>query len=121
VTPGAWTYRRDAAGSRADFAAQGGGAGASLTCEADRRVRLRLAGRPATSVTVRASAASRTLALAAAAAPGAGAVAELAATDPLLDAMAFSRGRFAIEQAGQPPLSLPAWAEVGRVIEDCRP
>ena len=38
----------------------------------------------------------------------------------LLDAMAFSRGRFAIDVNGLPSLYLPAWPEVGRVIEDCR-
>ena len=53
--------------------------------------------------------------------PVAGALAvTLDARDPLLDAMAFSRGRFAIEVAGQPALYLPSWSEVGRVIEDCR-
>lgn len=46
--------------------------------------------------------------------------ATLAAQDPLLDAMAFSRGRFAVEVNGLPTLYLPAWAEVGRVVEDCR-
>lgn len=46
--------------------------------------------------------------------------ATLRAADPLLDAMAFSRGRFAVEVNGLPTLYLPAWAEVGRVIEDCR-
>ena len=43
-----------------------------------------------------------------------------APNDPLLDAIAFSRGRFVIEQTGQPPLVLPPHAEIGRVIEDCR-
>lgn len=47
-------------------------------------------------------------------------VTSLAARDPLLDAMAFSRGRFSVEVNGLPTLYLPAWAEVGRVIEDCR-
>lgn len=46
--------------------------------------------------------------------------ARLAPQDPLLDAMAFSRGRFAVEVNGLPTLYLPAWAEVGRVVEDCR-
>ena len=46
--------------------------------------------------------------------------AEVAASDPLLDAMALSRGRFAIEVEGLEPLYIPAWAEVTRVIEDCR-
>jgi hypothetical protein len=40
--------------------------------------------------------------------------------DPLLDAIAFSRGRFRVEVAGQPPLYLPSWPEISRVIEDCR-
>jgi hypothetical protein len=46
--------------------------------------------------------------------------AQLAARDPLLDAMAFSKGRFAVDVPGLPPLYLPAWPEVTRVIEDCR-
>jgi hypothetical protein len=44
----------------------------------------------------------------------------LTARDPLLDAMAFSRGRFALEAAGLETLYLPAWPELSRVIEDCR-
>jgi hypothetical protein len=44
----------------------------------------------------------------------------LPAGDPLLDAMAFSRGRIAIEVSGMAPLYLPAWPELARVIEDCR-
>lgn len=49
-----------------------------------------------------------------------GAGVTLAARDPLLDAMAFSRGRFAVEVPGSAPLYIPSWAEVSRVIEDCR-
>lgn len=44
----------------------------------------------------------------------------LPARDPLLDAMAFSRGRFALETSGLPTLYVPSWPEVSRVIEDCR-
>ena len=44
----------------------------------------------------------------------------LAPTDPLLDAMAITKGRFAVEVEGEQTLYLPAWAEVTRVIEDCR-
>ena len=40
--------------------------------------------------------------------------------DPLLDAMAFSRGRFAVEVEGLSPVYAPSWPEVSRVIEDCR-
>jgi hypothetical protein len=46
--------------------------------------------------------------------------ATVAAHDPLLDAIAFSRGRFAIGVSGTPAIVLPAWAEPARVIEDCR-
>ena len=46
--------------------------------------------------------------------------ATLSAFDALLDAVAFSRGRLAFSITGQPPMVLPAWSEVARVIEDCR-
>jgi hypothetical protein len=44
----------------------------------------------------------------------------LSASQRLLDAMAFSRGRFRVEVAGLPQVLLPSWSEVGRVVEDCR-
>jgi hypothetical protein len=44
----------------------------------------------------------------------------LGANDPLLDAMAVTKGRFAVGVEGEPTLYLPAWVEVTRVIEDCR-
>jgi hypothetical protein len=44
----------------------------------------------------------------------------MAGNDPLLDAMALSKGHFAIEAEGLAPLYLPSHAEVSRVIEDCR-
>ena len=45
---------------------------------------------------------------------------QLPAYDPLLDALAFSRGRLAVYIADKPALVVPAWPEVARVIEDCR-
>lgn len=51
---------------------------------------------------------------------GAVLAADLTARDPLLDAMALSKGRFAVEVEGEASLYLPSWAEVSRVIEDCR-
>lgn len=42
------------------------------------------------------------------------------AYDQLYDAMAYSRGRFAVSVRGQAPLVVPPWEEVARVIEDCR-
>lgn len=42
------------------------------------------------------------------------------AGDPLLDAIAFSRGRLWVDVAGTIPLVLRAAAEPARSIEDCR-
>lgn len=46
--------------------------------------------------------------------------AEMMPTDPILDAMALSRGRIALEVDGQTPVAIPSWAEITRVVEDCR-
>ncbi|HYI41469.1 MAG TPA: hypothetical protein VE053_14240 [Allosphingosinicella sp.] len=46
--------------------------------------------------------------------------AALAAADPILDELAFSRGRFTVEAQGSAPLILPSWPEPARVIGDCR-
>jgi hypothetical protein len=46
--------------------------------------------------------------------------ADLRATDHLLDAIAFSRGRFATGAAGAPMVAVPTAPELVRVIEDCR-
>jgi hypothetical protein len=43
-----------------------------------------------------------------------------AATDPQLDQIAFSRGRFSVSAPTLPEIDIPAWAEPSRVIEDCR-
>lgn len=48
------------------------------------------------------------------------AVLRFAVRDPLLDAMAFSRGRFMIAVEGFAPVIVPSWPEVSRVIESCR-
>ena len=44
----------------------------------------------------------------------------LPASSRLLDAMAFSRGRFRVAIDGSTAIILPNWSEVGRVVEDCR-
>jgi len=45
---------------------------------------------------------------------------DLDPNDPLLDAMAITKGRFAIVVENETALYLPAWTELSRVIEDCR-
>ncbi|MBB3694715.1 hypothetical protein [Sphingomonas sp. BK580] len=116
-TPGTWRYTRDAAGPVASF---GTGATAVATARCDRAARtvtLTRIGGVAAPVTMRTSATTRTLP---ATAVAGGAAVALAASDRLLDAMVFSRGRFTLEQPGIAPLVLPPWAELARVIEDCR-
>jgi hypothetical protein len=46
--------------------------------------------------------------------------ADLGAYDPLLDAIASSRGRIGFSSSGLETLVVPPWADVARVIEDCR-
>lgn len=47
-------------------------------------------------------------------------VAELPAADSFLDAIAFSKGRFAVETPASAPIFVPAYPEITRVMEDCR-
>ena len=49
-----------------------------------------------------------------------GVAVSLPASNPLLDSMVFSRGRFMVAVPGLPRLIIPAWPEPARVIEDCR-
>ena len=116
LTAGNWAYASDATGTRASF----GNGQFALRCDrAGRRVLLvRQGSEGAGTMTVRTSYGARSLATAAQA--GVGVAASLAASDPLLDQIAFSRGRFSIDVAGSPQLMLPAWPETARVIEDCR-
>ncbi|QNE32018.1 hypothetical protein F1C10_08750 [Sphingomonas sp. NBWT7] len=120
-TPGTWTYRRNERGSRAMFGQAGGEARAVLRCDRGAgRIYLSRAGDATGAMTVRTSNTTKAVTVR----PTGGTVpyvaAELGVRDPLLDAMAFSRGRVVLEQAGTPPLVLPTYAEIGRVIEDCR-
>ena len=121
LTPGGWRYERDARGSRALYGTAGADAAAVLRCDAAvRQVYLSRPGATGGTFTIRTTATTRDVA----ARPTGGqppyVATALAANDPLLDAMAFSRGRFTVELPGTTPLVLPPWAEVGRVIEDCR-
>lgn len=38
-----------------------------------------------------------------------------------LDAIVFSRGRFLVQVKGGGDLVVPAWPEIAKVVEDCRP
>jgi hypothetical protein len=123
VTPGDWVYRQDARGSIAFYGVVGTDALLTLRCDkAAAQVYLskRDAGGSAAAMTVRTSTALRTLATQPTGGTQPYVAAALSPRDSLLDAIAFSRGRFIVEQVGQPPLVVPSWAEFGRVVEDCR-
>jgi len=120
ATPGDWRYAAQGTRSEASFWSAAGAPLARLRCLADSRsivLSLPESGAPRPLVTIRTETATRTIA----AQPGGReTLVPLAPGDPLLDAMALSKGRFAIEAEGLPTLLLPSWAEVTRVIEDCR-
>jgi hypothetical protein len=121
-TVGDWFYSRTSTGTAARFGVpQSEGQFALLCAPGSRTIALVRDGDFAADspMTVRTETATRTLAAARAADAG-GMRATLSARDPLLDAMAFSKGRFAIEVTGSQTLYLPSWPEVTRVIEDCR-
>jgi hypothetical protein len=125
VMPGLWTYQAVPGGSVARFIDSTGTARFSLECsKATRRVTIaRTSAVAAPTMFLWASDASRTLAMRFE--PNAMRVsADLAARDPLLDAIAFSRGRIAVTLGGpgvsNGALVMPAWPEAARTIEDCR-
>lgn len=119
LTPGTWTYEGAGASTSSATFSSAGNPAFRLYCEGPtRNVFLQRYGAGASStMAVRTSSGARSLA----ATPGAQfATATLAARDPFLDNMIFSRGRFSVEIAGMPMLVLPSWAEPARVVEDCR-
>lgn len=123
-TPGVWRWSIESGRSTASFVAPGGAIVASLACNrAAAQVLLSRAGpggeeqQPIAVTTTNGT--RPLLSEPLLSAPG-WLTAELRPADPILDAIAFSRGRFALEAAGQPPLYLPSWPELGRVVEDCR-
>lgn len=121
LTPGTWTYRRDDRGSIALFGVSGNDARMTLRCDLDRRqVFLSVVGSTPAALTFRTTSLTRAVPMQPAGGSPAYVAVALAPNDGLLDAMAFSRGRFVVQQPGGSALVVPAWAEIGRVTEDCR-
>lgn len=117
LTPGSWEWSRTPTGSLATFAA---GQFVVRCNTAQQSVTLlRAAAGSGGQVPMSITTTQGTRAVLANPSEGTVAV-TLPARDPVLDAMAFSRGRFAIAAPGSPTLILPSWTEVSRVIEDCR-
>jgi len=118
-SPGDWAWSMEDGHSTARFA------GGALTFSCDRIARTVTmtragAAQAPVAMTVLTSSQTRPLTGEPVAGPPAALAVTFPARDPLLDAMAFSRGHFAVETAGLETLYPPSWPEIARVIEDCR-
>jgi hypothetical protein len=122
LTSGDWVYRRDQRGSIALFGIAGQDATVTFRCDIQRRrIYLARAGTgPAGRLVVRSSSLMKEFAASPTGASSAYFASEILPNDPILDAMAFSRGRIAIEVSGQSPIAIPSWPEITRIVEDCR-
>lgn len=117
--PGDWRWRTAGAGNFAEFTDQGGQPRVRLTCAADRSVVLAVANRRggATTMLVRTETMERQVTVTE---RDGWLETRLPARDTLLDAIAFSRGRFGLEIGGGDALYVAPYPEITRVIEDCR-
>jgi hypothetical protein len=118
---GSWSYAATPTGSEATFATDAGQPQVTIRCtRATRRVSVvKAASAASPTMWVWTSSQSKVLP-ATFDAPSASAISELAPYDPLLDAIAASRGRVGFSTSGLTALVVPPWAELARVIEDCR-
>ena len=118
---GNWSYAATGDGSEATFANATGQPQLTIRCtRSTRRVTL-LKAAPAASPSLWVWTSSQRRSLPATYDASAARVsADLQAMDPLLDAMASSRGRIGFSTSGVAALVVPPWADVARVVEDCR-
>ncbi|WP_336967694.1 hypothetical protein [Sphingobium aromaticiconvertens] len=121
ATAGDWTYRTEGAGSAALFRTASDPAMLSIRCDqASHRISVARTGAGSGPMTIRTSYGAVNWPASTTAGATAQTIATRAANDSVLDQIAYSRGRFGVDVQGLPPLILPAWAEVARVVEDCR-
>ena len=119
--PGFWTYTRDGRGSIARFGQAGADALFTIRCDATgARIFVSRSGSTAARMTLRSTNGAKAYDTLPTSGTPPYVAAELAARDPQLDAMAFSRGRILIGLGGAGDLILPIWPEFTRVVEDCR-
>jgi hypothetical protein len=118
---GSWAWAQTADGSEASFTDAYSKVQLTIHCtKLTRRVSIAKAANAA-APTLSVWTSSQTRNLPASFNPATGKLsAELAAFDPLLDAIVGSRGRIGVAASGVAPLVVPTWAEVTRAVEDCR-
>jgi hypothetical protein len=118
---GSWIYRPIAGGSEAAFVDQGAARRVVIRCNRVARiVSIVRTAVPAAAPTLSIWTTSGSRAIASRFEATKVLTADIAATDPLLDSIAFSRGRFATAAASAPMLAVAVSPEPARVIEDCR-
>jgi hypothetical protein len=118
---GSWTYAPNTDGSEATFTDASGHAQLTIRCtRSTRRIALmKTASSAAPSMWIWTSSQKKILPATYDSVSGR-ISADVGAYDSLLDAIAFSRGRIGFSTSGLETLVVPPWAEVVRVIEDCR-
>ena len=118
--PGNWTYATTEDGSQTVFTDANNQPQLSLRCL--RSIRRVVVSKPATAaaptLTVWSSTATKSFPATYDAAT-ARVSAQIANWDPILDALAYSRGRIAIATNAQ-QLVVPSCADISRIVEDCR-
>jgi hypothetical protein len=118
---GTWQYSTLPIGSEARFVNSTGQTQIAMRCVRSARSVTLFKPSSAAAAFISVWTTAQTRSLAASFDPATGQLrASLAAWDPLLDAITFSRGRVEFSVAGQPALVVPSWAEAARVVEDCR-
>jgi hypothetical protein len=118
---GAWSYAPTTDGSQTTFADAAGQPQLTIRCTRSTRHVAILKPATAASPSLWIWTSSQSKSVPATFDAAAGRVSsEFGAYDPLLDAMASSRGRIGFSTSGVAALVVPPWADVARVIEDCR-
>jgi hypothetical protein len=118
---GSWVYAATAGGSEATFENSSGRPQLTIRCTRSMRQVAILKNAPAASPSIWVWTSSQVKTLPAAYdSSSARVTAELGAYDPLLDAIASSRGRIGFSTSGLAALVVPPWADIARMIEDCR-
>jgi len=123
ITPGTWAYRKDGRGSLALFGEAGRDAIFIIRCDQSRRqLFLSRVGSvdEGAKMVLRASAGVAAYPAANNGGTPAYTAISVSPNDIMMDRIAYSRGRFAVETSGLESLAIPAWPEFSRVVEDCR-
>ena len=122
LLPGSWSYLTvPGGGSNARFTDSTGTIRISIGCNRTSRgvTIARTSTAPAASLSIWTSTSSRNQpALFEQAAQRV--IATFNAQDTMLDAIVFSRGRFAVSMPGAPAFVIPTGPEAARIVEDCR-